>query len=34
MTELKFYNYLDPGTKDKKKSRYKLRKMVSDQVQD
>ena len=33
MTEFKFYNQLDPGTKDKKKPRYESKKMVLNQVQ-
>ena len=28
MTEFEFYNWLDPGTKDKEKPRYKSKKMV------
>ena len=33
MTEFKFYNQLDPGTKDKKKPRYESKKMVLNQAQ-
>ena len=34
MTEFKFYNQPDPGTKDKKKPRYESRKMALNQEQD
>ena len=33
ITEFKFYNQPDPGTKDKQKPRYESRKMVLDQAQ-
>ena len=34
MGEFKFYNQLDPGPKDKKKSKYESRDMVLNQAQD
>ena len=33
MTEFKFYNQLEPGTKDKKKPRYESKNMVLNQAQ-
>ena len=33
MREFKFYNYLDPITKDKKKPRYDSKRMVLNQAQ-
>ena len=33
MTEFKFYNQLDPGTKGQKKPRYESKKMVLNQAQ-
>ena len=33
MTEFKFYNQLDPGTKDQKKPKYESKKMILNQAQ-
>ena len=33
MTEFKFYNQLDPGTKDQKKPIYESKKMILNQAQ-